>query len=191
MLRISIALLVLSILGAQALQQSEEEYILVEIPTFQINLDLDPKERFKEVIGHFKEECLALINFYLEVIPGITLDQIDAFFDILAPFLLETQPDYYYEMLGIAEVLDLPMSRSLFANYVYDISTFCTSIVARQADGTIIHGRNLDIFPTDLIRDVTFNAQYMKNGKHIFTGVQFAATIGLYTGIREGGFSIS
>mmetsp|Transcript_30552 Transcript_30552/g.29980 ORF Transcript_30552/g.29980 Transcript_30552/m.29980 type:complete len:211 (-) Transcript_30552:42-674(-) len=41
------------------------------------------------------------------------------------------------------------------------------------------------------MRDITFVAQYKKGGKIIFNAVQFAGTIGIYTGLKEGAFSVS
>jgi len=83
------------------------------------------------------------------------------------------------------------MYQALFLNYIYELQAYCTSIVARQADGTIIHGRNLDFDEADAMRDITFIAQYVKDGEVLFNAVQFAGTIGIYTGVREGGFSVS
>mmetsp|Transcript_30555 Transcript_30555/g.29991 ORF Transcript_30555/g.29991 Transcript_30555/m.29991 type:complete len:84 (-) Transcript_30555:560-811(-) len=83
------------------------------------------------------------------------------------------------------------MYQALFLNYIYELQAYCTSIVARQADGTIIHGRNLDFEPTDPMRDLTFIADFVKDGETVFQAVQFAGIIGVYTGVRKGGFSVS
>ena len=42
----------------------------------------------------------------------------------------------------------------------------CTSIVAEDAAGNIIHGRNLDyeLLP-DLLRNITVEVDFLKNGK--------------------------
>ena len=34
-----------------------------EVKTYKINLDLPARERFKEVVGDYKDEMIALINF--------------------------------------------------------------------------------------------------------------------------------
>jgi len=68
---------------------------------------------------------------------------------------------------------------------------FCTSIVARQADGTIIHGRNLDYASPDEMRDTAFIGKFKKDGKLRFSSVMMAGAIGIYTGIRDGAFSIT
>jgi len=38
---------------------------------------------------------------------------------------------------------------------------------------------------------MTYRAKYMKNGKYVYDAVMFAGTIGIYTGMKAGAFSIS
>lgn len=94
-------------------------------------------------------------------------------------------------MQGIAQVLDFEMKEILLLNYLYELQAFCTSIVARQADGTILHGRNLDFSFADQMRDITYVAHYYKNGLPLFDAVMFAGDLGVFTGIRAGAFSVS
>jgi penicillin V acylase-like amidase (Ntn superfamily) len=74
---------------------------------------------------------------------------------------------------------------------LYELESFCTSIVAKKTDGTIIHGRVLDFDFPDQMRPITFQANYVKNGQPIFESMMFAGTVGIYTGFKEGKFSIS
>jgi len=71
------------------------------------------------------------------------------------------------------------------------MQAFCTSIVARQPDGTILHGRNLDFDFADEMRNVTFVAQFYRGEEHLFESLMFAGDIGVYTGVKYGAFSIS
>jgi len=41
------------------------------------------------------------------------------------------------------------------------------------------------------MRNITFIGSYYKGGKHIFDGVMFAGDLGVYTGFKEGVFSVS
>jgi len=63
--------------------------------------------------------------------------------------------------------------------------------VARGPDGTIFHGRNLDFSFSDSMRNITYVGNYYKDGKHIFDAIMFAGDIGIYTGFKEGVFSVS
>jgi len=80
---------------------------------------------------------------------------------------------------------------ALVLNYLYEFEAFCTSVVARQADGTVLHGRNLDFAYPDEMRDITYVANFYQNGVHLFDTVMFAGDIGVYTGFKANAFSLS
>jgi N-acylethanolamine-hydrolysing acid amidase len=76
-------------------------------------------------------------------------------------------------------------------NYVYEFTSFCTSIIVKLDNGTIVHERNLDFdFAADM-KEITYIAKFYKNDKYIYESIMFAGTSLSYTGIREGAFSIS
>lgn len=50
-------------------------------------------------------------------------------------------------MEGISEVTKIPFEKIFFLNFMYEFSSMipaCTGIIVRNADGNIMHGRNLD-----------------------------------------------
>ncbi len=86
--------------------------------------------------------------------------------------------------------LGLDSSVLLMAQYVYEFSAFCTSVIAYDNEGTIIHNRNLDFAFAPTMRNITYEAHFMKNGSLNYKAVMFAGMNGVMTGHREG-FSIS
>jgi N-acylethanolamine-hydrolysing acid amidase len=67
----------------------------------------------------------------------------------------------------------------------------CTSIVAQDSSGNVVHGRNLDWnIPNDL-RNLTVQVDFLKGGKVVATGVVTAGFVGVLTGISPSGFSAS
>ena len=106
-----------------------------------------------------------------------------------------TQPERYAELEGIVETInhqDLTMAKAVLINQLYELGTWCTSIVAKQADGTIIHSRNLDYnHGMDQMRSITYRARYVYNGTYVFDAVMFAGTLGVYTGMKANAFSVS
>jgi len=76
-------------------------------------------------------------------------------------------------------------------NYIYEYDAFCTSIVARLTDGTIIHGRDLDFDLTDQIRKVTYHAEFYDGEHYKYSANMFAGHVGVFTGVKHGAFSIS
>jgi len=51
---------------------------------------------------------------------------------------------YGDEMRGIANATGVPLGEIVLYNIFYEIFTMCTSIVAQDPNGKILHGRNLD-----------------------------------------------
>lgn len=165
-----------------------------EFPYFEINLDLAPNMRFFEISQHFSEGIVLTLNSFLEeyYYPAMAVLFI---WDKIYWILEISQPERYQELEGIVAGVnspDLDMPRAVLLNQVYELGAWCTSIVAKQADGTIIHSRNLDYnHAADEMRNITYRAKFIQNGKYSFDAVMFAGTLGVYTGMKDGGFSIS
>ena len=85
----------------------------------------------------------------------------------------------------------LTITELVFGNVMYEMGSFCTSIVASQADGTIIHGRIMDFDWTNFLRNIAYKAKFVRGDKHVYDGVLFAGTLGVLTGMKPGAFSIS
>jgi hypothetical protein len=94
-------------------------------------------------------------------------------------------------MVGIGQALGVNFVDLLILNYVYDVYCACTSIVAQQTDGTVLHGRNLDFAFADDSREIVYKGEFYKNGEHIFDAMMFAGDINVMTGFKPGAFSVS
>ena len=80
---------------------------------------------------------------------------------------------------------------AVMMNYVYEFDSFCTSLIARLNNGTIVHMRNMDFYFSNDTRNITYLGQYYKNGLHLYDAVMFAGIISPYTGYKSGKFSIT
>jgi hypothetical protein len=100
-------------------------------------------------------------------------------------------PYHYFEVKGIADTIGLTVAEGLTINYLYSIAVFCTSILARQGDGKIIHGRNQDYGWPDQMRADIFVADFIKGGNVVYSGIMFAGDTGIYTAEKNGAFSLS
>ena len=58
-------------------------------------------------------------------------------------------------------------------------------------NGTIIHSRNLDFSEPEFMRPIVYRAQFTHNGTLSFEAIMFAGTVGIYTGMKPGIFSVS
>ena len=83
-------------------------------------------------------------NFFYSILP-----QYRDYFQKQEQYIANTNPETYEIMKSLATVLELPTYQTVGVNSIVDFSSFCTSIVARNGNGTILHARNLDFdFPT-------------------------------------------
>uniref|UniRef100_A0A8C5UTT5 N-acylethanolamine acid amidase n=1 Tax=Microcebus murinus TaxID=30608 RepID=A0A8C5UTT5_MICMU len=95
------------------------------------------------------------------------------------------------EIRGLCDALNLSLADGLLVNLAYESSAFCTSIVAQDSRGGIHHGRNLDYPFGDILRKLTLDVQFLKNGQVAFTGTTFIGYVGLWTGQRPHEFTVS
>lgn len=153
---------------------------------FTINLDLPAEKRFVEVSTHYKDAVSVVLNDYLYYIPWV----IRYFMSDVAGYFWWIQPEYYEELNGMGPALGLDPKLLLLAQYAYEFSAFCTSVIAYDKNGTIIHGRNLDFAFADNMHNMTYEAVFMKDGQELYRAVMFAGINGVMTGHR-GGYSIS
>ena len=94
-------------------------------------------------------------------------------------------------MESLAKLTGLPVWQTLLVNSIVDFSSFCTSIVARMSNGTIVHARNLDFDFPSIMETLVYKALIKKNGKIIGEAPAIAGYMGFYTGIKYDAFTVS
>ncbi|XP_043096683.1 N-acylethanolamine-hydrolyzing acid amidase-like [Puntigrus tetrazona] len=97
---------------------------------------------------------------------------------------------YAGEIQGMASFYGTDIADIVLLNFAYEVSAFCTSIVTQDAKGNIYHGRNLD-YPHDVLRNLTLDVLFIKNGKVAYRGTTFAGYVGLWTGQSPNKFTVS
>ena len=88
-------------------------------------------------------------------------------------------------------MLSLDVAQTFAVNSITEISTYCTSIVARTEDGLITHVRNLDFKPVDKMKHLIYEQVMVKDGKQIAIAPGMAPFTGIFTGHKPGSFLIS
>ena len=165
-----------------------------------IDLDLPPEERWAKVASDHAEDFQKLLL------------QIESMFPkelVLAVTDLASDLDKYFpypyadELRGIVRFGgNVTMGQTILGNLLYDLTAYrkkdkrspgaCTSIVAADKAGNVLHGRNLDYALSDTLRDMTIEVQFKnRQNPNVFTGTTFAGFVGLLTGCKPGGVSIS
>ena len=76
----------------------------------------------------------------------------------------------------------MSINEVLMMNYLYELDAYCTSIVARLSNGTILLARNLDFYFPEQSRKILYIAHFYRGDSFIFEAPMFAGIIGVYTG---------
>lgn len=76
-------------------------------------------------------------------------------------------------------------------NYLYELDAYCTSIIARMSNGTLILARNLDFYFPDETRKTLYIGKFYRGDNYIFEATMFAGVTGVYTGMRPKAFALS
>jgi len=176
------------------------------VPEFKINLDLDPEERFKEVIEHFEAPLYDVYNTYANNAV------VRYFYNKIAKHRGPENGELAGEIRGIAKYSKIPVAAIQAAQLLYELQTImvpvenvtwpwgqtthrtgkepsfgCTGVIARSADdGTVTHARNLDFMFAKYLSNMTYNGVFYKNGKELFTAQMIAGYALPTTGIRRG-----
>ncbi|KAL7073518.1 hypothetical protein ACQ4LE_006925 [Meloidogyne hapla] len=173
---------------------------------FKVDLDLHPRERWKSVLINYKDDVIPRIaEMARSYVPTNLRSPIFGFFARMVHLLPH---DYGEEIIGMADYLrgtGVTLGELVVFNILYDLTDFshgpflknnksllgCTSIVAAQNDGKILHGRNLDYEMTQLLKDATILVDFVKNGKIQYTAVTFVTAVGIITGQKPNAFTVS
>jgi len=165
-----------------------------EVPKYVINLDLPPRQRFKQACSDpaFREGAQFLTNTLAKILPGggVILGDIGKLLN-----------DYYFpqdlgeEIQGCAEALGVDYGWVALLNLGYEVSDACTSIVAQTNDGKMLHARNMDFWAgmgfTDTLKQMAYQAEFQKGGKLVFHATIFAGYVGILSGMKPGAFALT
>ena len=170
----------------------------VPVPKYTVNLDLPPEERWGPVVKDYAGLYPLLMEELYQIIPKPIVEAITGVTSVLDQFIPQPYAD---EIRGIAKYTNSSLGETLMGNLAYDFTAFhhggkpkrgaCTSILALDDNGTLFHGRNLDYTFKDLIRNFTINVEFQRKGQTVFMATTFAGMVGVLTGMRPGGVSIS
>lgn len=158
-------------------------------PTLNISLDDDPEVRWAPLTKVFDVDFLnkAAAEIIDNTVPKWVHHAVKPIVMALEKYI--PQP-YAGEIRGLAEHFGGSLSDVIILNFAYEVSAFCTSIITQDVKGNLYHGRNLD-YPHSVLRNMTVNLVFLKNGKVAYYGTSFAGYVGLWTGQSPNKFTVS
>lgn len=152
---------------------------------YQVNLANPPLTRWTHVQAEYASEIKAFAENYAE---QVTKDELKGIVALLENGYLNRE--FAEELHGLANTVNITYDQAVFLNFMYEWNAYCTSIVVRLTNGTIIHGRNLDYMSSNFLMDTTVQIQVYKGTKYLYTSIGFAWYLGVGTGIGPG-YSVS
>lgn len=162
------------------------------VPSFDINLDDPPEKRWSGVVNYYKAEIISMLDTLLPNIGNRLQDNTKEATWSTVKF----DPEYEAELRGIAQELNhgsVTLERLKFMNMLYEMEspTACTGVLWSMANGTTVHGRNMDYEfhfnvedRTMNWPDVTFDATLHKGGVPLMRITQWPGSVGIHTGMR-------
>eukprot|EP01084_Bolivina_argentea_P202455 345915_1 len=162
----------------------------IAAPDFTINMDEPSNVRLKSMCDAYKEITQDIYQHFLIIFPELFVDDMEAI--MLHWYNKNKREPYTSEIAYMANCTNIPLGAIVTINLFYDLTVFCTSIVAEDENGIIFHARNLDYGFLPLVRNITYNAHFTDNtGKILYSTTMWFGYAGVSTGVRPNGFSIS
>jgi len=173
-----------------------------EIETVTVNLDLEPEDRYTDILMNkilkygWEYTYVPVIEFYNTLVPP----EVQPLFANISMKMDEYFPEEYArELRGLYQLVvqvghedEFTLDMIVTLNMMYEWMTFCTSIVSEDDAGVMWHGRNLDWnFDGFSLWNLTMLANYQRGGVTQFSTITWAGYIGILTGFKANGFSIT
>jgi hypothetical protein len=151
-------------------------------PKFDIHLDKPINERYAELTNYYKNELLNIIincdTIYSKLV-GFTVDKLIS----ILTYYYKNNIMYIDEINYFSEVLHIPFHKVLLMQLMYEINAACTSICLKM-NGKNILFRTMD-WDLEFLKNITYQANYYKNNKKIFTATNWYGCIGLFTAAND------
>ncbi|XP_075234167.1 acid ceramidase-like isoform X2 [Lycorma delicatula] len=175
------------------------------IPTYELDLDKPPEERWVQLVNDKNAELLALYQMLKNNTYQLFGVNILEYVDLLMPFVTKTLPkEYYKELIGISSATGITVGEVTLYNIFYELFSACTSVVMQSNDKRMYLGRNLDFglflgwdvqnktwIAPEFLRPLIVKIEFKKQNKTLYKSVSFAGYIGILTAIKKDAFALT
>lgn len=157
------------------------------LPTFDIDLDLPPLQRWEGVAKAYKDEFLALLCHNAETISHLgSMSWLGSLSKYALP---QNQRD---EVQALSQLLEAPAGMLELVQLVYEVfsltdilegSCGCTASVKGFPDG-VVHARTLDWSWLHGLEQLLVNLRVCRSGEVLYMCTSFVGYVGVLTGMR-------
>jgi len=167
-------------------------------PTYQINLDQKPEDRWKPIIQQMSPSTLLSFAQSVERMLNTIKPKLQPYIDQLIKTTVLTE-EYQKEIYGIIQALhekfgelpnELQYENLLLLNIAYSLFISCTSGIIVGEENVPYLFRNLD-WPAPFLRKYTINIEWYKNNSCLFKTTCWPLIVSAHTGEKNGKFAIS
>ena len=163
------------------------------VPTYRIDLSVSPERRWDEIGRKFAPLLHAAVDKIEPYFRGLLGDWLVSALMAMCGLLcwLGLFP-HAAELRGLARSTGVTVGRLAVIQLVYEATSACTSVVVDSSSaGVPVHVRTMDWnMPFDL-RPMTVNVEFWERGSFVFAATTWAGFVGIFTGMRADGFSVS
>lgn len=167
-------------------QKAGSKRVLKDVPpSFDVNLDLPPRQRWVEIITYAKPHLASLVPQFDEIISALP-STLSRFARWALPHLLQrlSTREETEEIIGISEAADLPVYLVVAFNTFLDGVMACTSGMCPSQNG-LLHFRTLD-WHMEGLRRLAVHIRYIRKGDIVAEAITYAGYTGCLTGVRRG-----
>ena len=151
-----------------------------------VSLNDPPETRWAHIQSHYAESIQLLAKTYCSQY-STWLQKALAFILDLHFFTREVKT----ELKTLVQVTNITYAQAAFLNFMYEYNSYCTSVIVRMENGTILHGRNLDYPMPEIVRQTTAEVDVYQDGVLQYHMVWWPWYMGMHTAVKPGQFSIS
>src|SRR2546423_3053596 len=168
---------------------SSESLKYLDIPSYSLDLDLPPRQRWKHIIANLPNLPSMVMSLVSQILDSEAPKIAHPVLRLLMSTILTklSSKELTEELQGISEVSGCPMWALVAYNIGYDFMAGCTSggikIVGENAKEQMFHYRNLD-WHMEETRQTTIKVNYIRGGKTIMEAIHYAGMAGVHTGVR-------
>ncbi|GMS96446.1 hypothetical protein PENTCL1PPCAC_18621 [Pristionchus entomophagus] len=176
----------------------------IEQKWYKLDLDKEAHEMWAEVAADYGAKMSAAVGVVKTMLDEFAPGAWDAALVMLEGAEDKLTEPYRTEIKALADLTGIPVEQLSLLNLFYEISKACTSLVAVDPNGKVIHARNQDfgfLFLwnieqhtwelTRTLKDIVIQCEFHRDGKLLFKAVTFAGHLGILTAVRPGQFSLS
>ena len=159
-----------------------------DCPRYVVDLEAPAKERWQHVISDFADQLPSVVSMAEDILgDGIVASLASSIFAAAAKLGRVHLGD---ELKGIAKASGVPLGRVVLLQIAYEAFAACTSIIVDGPEGHPLHIRTMDWEMPEL-QPLTIEVDFMRRGQVVCRATTWAGYVGVLTGLRCNGFSVS